>query len=239
VKLGFSIAACLLVAILALDDLLEREGTIFMRQPLSSKHSMMEKECVKCHDPWRGVNSMKCKGCHKQEMHMITTSKTHQKDCLECHSEHKGKTANLTVVSDEKCLECHQKEAEPPWAHSQKLKPGRSGVLLTHKTHFERGFAMENVCKTCHIPHTFRIRADISRPLKDIMYKHSTELKFRCPDCHEEVKSLGFSASGGALAPVKCTGCHEKRYVSVSCGYCHKFHNISLAEAMAGSLPPF
>ena len=200
---------------------------------------MMQKECVNCHDPWHGVSSMRCNGCHKQELHMISASNARQKDCLECHKEHKGESASLTVVSDEKCLDCHRKEGRNPWVHSLKLKPARSGVLLTHKTHFDRGFTMENVCKTCHLPHTFRLKGDISRPLKDIMYKHSTELKVRCPDCHEEITTSGFSATGGGLDPVKCADCHEKRFVSVSCGYCHKFHNISLIEAMTGSLPPF
>lgn len=238
-RLGFSIAAALLVAILALDNLLEREGTIFMSRPLSSKHKMLEKDCVKCHEPWKGVKSMKCKICHKQELHIMNTSKGPEKDCLECHTEHKGENAALTVIPDVKCLECHQTEGASAFRHSVKLKPARSGVLLTHRTHFTRGFVMENICKTCHIPHTFRIKQDISRPIKDIMYKHSIDLKFRCPDCHEDVQSEGFNATGGGLDPVKCSECHERRYVSVSCSYCHKFHNVSIMEAMTGSLPHF
>jgi hypothetical protein len=235
-RLILSVMASAAVVAWAVADLAQNQGVIFMRQPLSSKHKMMERDCSQCHPPWRNVTSSVCKNCHKREKHIKDAAKGDERDCLECHREHMGVRTSLTAVSDVRCLECHNKEPGAVWSHKRKLAPARVGVLLTHKVHFDRGIALENLCKVCHPPGTFRLRADSARPVKDVMYKHVVGMKLRCPQCHGAVKTEGFSASGGGLDPAKCSGCHEKRFVSVSCGYCHKFHHVSPAEMIKAPL---
>lgn len=233
-RLALSIAAALTVLVVALDDMVVGEGTIFMSRPLSFKHKSMERECVKCHEPWRGVRSESCKACHKKEIHIKDATKGQERDCLECHREHKGEQASLTVVLDSKCLQCHNKDGNMSWTH-KKGKPARGGVLLTHKVHFDRGLCLENLCRVCHTPDTFRWKGDNNRPVKDIMYRHTVEMRLQCMDCHDEVKTEGFSASGGGVNPNKCANCHRKRFVSVSCGYCHQFHHVAANEIVTAA----
>ena len=225
------------MALWAAVDLQQNQGEIFMRQPLSSKHKMMQGDCYKCHQPWRNVTNEACKNCHRPEKHVKNPAKGSEMDCLKCHREHNGEKATLTAAPESRCLECHNKDKSSPWAHGKNLVSARSGVLLTHKTHFDRDYLMENVCKVCHLPGSFRLRPDSVRPLKDMMLKHAARMRIPCHMCHEEIMAEGFSASGGALNPEKCIGCHRGRLVSVTCGYCHKFHNLSPVEMRSASHP--
>lgn len=107
----------------------------FMIQPgtLISEHSEIETKCFSCHTPFKGVSSEKCFSCHKideigiksTEGLPITNENTdvsfhqelNEKDCLSCHTDHKGIMAfrpvnqfshNLLMQSSaNKCNSCH------------------------------------------------------------------------------------------------------------------------------------
>lgn len=83
---------------------------------LSSAHQSIA-DCETCHIPWRGVSEQACLQCHYfgDATHLKPQIRFHaaEKNCLDCHSEHRGATADIarvdhTIFNGElSCTRCH------------------------------------------------------------------------------------------------------------------------------------
>ena len=126
------IASVIILAALALTfpDVLLDPGT------LMKGHQKLQKDCLSCHTPFRGVTSLQCITCHKQEAIGIKnvagaflpkdSSKVdfHKglsaNSCVDCHTDHKGadaakaiktfKHASLTASLQKNCTACHKNQ---------------------------------------------------------------------------------------------------------------------------------
>ncbi|MCF6154261.1 MAG: hypothetical protein E3K36_03195 [Candidatus Brocadia sp.] len=193
------------------------------------------KNCRQCHMPFQGAVSSLCmtSDCHTVERLSQLSSKSLSdlhisyvnKDCLDCHTEHKGIAGKITKAFDHKtlaltilneCAACHNEDY-------QRSHPNK--------------FDMD--CKTCHISTT---------GWKIISFNHIAILgKMPCINCHpmpgdkkhqqypatcetchtmEDWKKVRFHHD--ALVPTQtCVECHKKpkdnlhETVSEDCRTCH------------------
>ena len=211
-----------------------------MRDHLSSKHHTMEGNCTRCHTPWMGVKSESCLECHKKKTgHIKAERRLDEQECATCHKEHGGEEKNLAYAPDKACIGCHESSLSlGEWEHKREMASGRNGVLMTHKTHFDRGTYKEKICLGCHYNDTLRMNFTIVRHTKDVMLDHTGKKGQKCDECHLPVKQSGFTATGGGHDPSLCVACHNKKLVSVKCVYCHIYHSWVMPERAPIKPPP-
>lgn len=197
--------------------------------PLARGHQDLDNPdgCKKCHVVGAGVTNEKCRDCHKA----VRKSGLHrgfgQKKCVSCHSDHKGRAANISdwgavggrrgfehgktkfeltgVHQDVACTKCHLK----------KLRSGRTSFM-----------GLDATCLGCHgNTHKFS----------------SKDLLGKCIDCHGEggrrrdlrSKDLFFDhekraglALEGKHGQAKCVACHKRGKMSMrfkrTCANCHR-----------------
>ena len=70
--------------------------------PLSAAHATLEEDCAACHTPIAGAQPDKCVLCHANAEAILkrppTAFHAHIQSCNECHLEHRGRAAPLTVM---------------------------------------------------------------------------------------------------------------------------------------------
>lgn len=193
------------------------------------------KHCKRCHIPFRGPASRLCmvSDCHTTDRLSQLTNKPLTdlhisyitKDCLDCHTEHKGLTGKITKLFDHntlainilnECAACHI-------ADYQKFHPDKYSTD----------------CKSCHIStegwkiisfdHTTisgKINCVSCHPLpKDNKHQQYPET---CETCHttDDWQKVHFSHDAVILTQT-CAGCHTKpkdnvhETVSEDCRTCH------------------
>ena len=117
------------VALLAffLIDALVGGGRFITNGPLSSSHAGFEDDCGNCHfGPGREVSDERCSTCHEKfgdelgiythDAHYVYRSddfrrlvpSPDERPCFACHTEHEGRNADITRISDSHCLTCHE-----------------------------------------------------------------------------------------------------------------------------------
>src|SRR5439155_18058896 len=91
------------------------------------------------------------------------TVDSHELSCQSCHTEHHGKQADLTRLSDRQCQSCHSlqfssfSKGHPPF-HNYPFKR-RTRIIFDHLDHIETQFREEKfaskaptACTDCHLP---------------------------------------------------------------------------------------
>jgi len=192
---------------------------VLMPGELIEGHAKYEHDCNSCHQRFdKGAQTRLCLACHKDIARDVASKarlhgKMDEKNCRICHTEHKGRAANIAPLekkkfdhtrTDFKLLGAH-KEAKCESCHQPKLKYRQAPKL----------------CNECH--------------KKDDQEKgHKGHLGTKCENCHNEKKwtetrfdheKTKFSLLGGKHADVKCKDCHEdKTYqkTPLTCNGCHK-----------------
>ena len=181
-------------------------------------HAKLESDCANCHKPYdKAAQSGLCKDCHKEirkdieQKHGFHGLMQEEKPCKECHTEHKGRDANISKLSTIN------------FDHSStgfELK----GAHLNSKV----------LCKDCHSP----LKKYRDAPTKCIgchqkADKHKGSFGTECENCHEEKswKTIHFDHSKskfpllGKHADVKCEKCHPNnkfKDTPMLCVECHK-----------------
>lgn len=137
---------------------------------LSSGHAVFEKKCESCHDIGHGVVDALCSNCHEKtsvytvydfEAHYLYRSNDAQRvspaarqeyadrelPCSSCHIEHRGKEADLKLVSDRKCVTCHEfgsfNKNHPEFEFARTNRPDDANLLMTHIRH--TGFVLSEL----------------------------------------------------------------------------------------------
>jgi hypothetical protein len=193
-------------------------GDILSPGQLIQGHAKVEGECAKCHKRFdKAAQNTLCKDCHKDIAKDITEMRgfhgrlKEQKDCKECHTDHKGRDAKIVIFSSAK------------FDHAQtnfQLKGGH----LNDKVQ----------CKDCHLAaKKFREAPSVCISCHKKDDKHKGGLGKDCANCHEEKdwKTTRFDHGKtdfkllGKHAEVKCKECHidEKfKDTAKQCNACHK-----------------
>lgn len=148
--------------------------------PLSSYHATFEKDCSSCHEKFQSVTNANCSVCHEKagDKLGIYTFAAHQvyrsselkrvkspheeQACVLCHQEHMGREAQITNVTDEQCLACHEfgsfNQKHPQFEFAVKHAADDSTLKFTHIRHVqevvkrEKLVDVERACLYCHNP---------------------------------------------------------------------------------------
>ncbi|MDI1355124.1 MAG: cytochrome c3 family protein [bacterium] len=202
-------------------------------------HQDLNDKCLKCHQPFRGINNDKCILCHKlSEIGKDTTG-----DLLKKEGQ-KRKILFHQGLSDQSCSSCHtdHKGALPQGSQARFDHTFLSGEVI-------------NTCSTCHQKPGDKIHAQISSTCKGC---HNTEgwknaVKFdhaqlegvdrnNCTSCHLQPKDKmhqQFSpicSSCHSVQSWKSTGTFNHDMITgadkTNCSGCHQKPNDSFHGAM-------
>jgi len=181
-------------------------------------HMKYEGDCDNCHKPYdKSAQSGLCKDCHKDVSKDISEKRGYhglfkdEKECKECHTEHKGRDARIAKLS------------------TVKFDHASTGYLL-------KGAHLNGkvLCKDCHSPQKkYRQAPTKCQGCHEKADKHKGGLGPECVNCHEEKdwKTTHFDHSKtkfellGKHVDVKCKKCHiNEKYkdTPVLCNDCHK-----------------
>jgi hypothetical protein len=173
-------AVAILLAVLAGSRIL-RHGSFFSQGPLSSSHANFEQDCASCHAAKeRVVTDARCSVCHEKYgdelgiysfgAHYVYLSDDFRRlvpdgregPCFSCHVEHAGRDADITAVTDAKCLICHDfgsfDTGHPQFDFAARHVPDNSGLRFPHVHHVrevmkaEKLEDIERSCLYCHNP---------------------------------------------------------------------------------------
>jgi hypothetical protein len=192
---------------------------LLMPGELSKAHAKLEPTCDSCHKALsKEAQTRLCLDCHKPVAADIATSRGfHGKnpaagsaECRSCHTEHKGRTADIVQFDRETfdhkltnfalagrhaaatCASCH--------AAGKKFREASSGCADCHRAVSPHKGETGDACQTCHVEAGWK-------QLKP--FDHS-KTKFPLTGAHQEAG---------------CKSCHAgERYknVSTQCADCHK-----------------
>ena len=209
-------AAVFLIA--SLDAHADTSNDLLSPGKLIEGHAKFDSDCAKCHKPYdKPAQVGLCNDCHKEiakdfaeKIHFHGLMKE-QKECRECHTEHKGRDANISKLN------------------------------LKEFDHASTGFILKGghlnpkvLCKDCHPPQKkFRQAPTKCFGCHERDDKHKGSLGQDCVNCHEEKdwKTTHFDHSKthfpltGKHIDVKCKECHLKepyKDTPMQCVACHK-----------------
>jgi hypothetical protein len=196
------------------------DNRMYMNGELSMKHSLLEKNCEKCHTPWNGVSDESCVSCHKNKEHLADKDSAkgkvfHEKQvtCLTCHNEHRGKRHDLKVVEIAACDGCHE---DHKIKETKKEAAAKGAIFFPHQLHLENDVFAAKSCALCH--------------LKSENGERFVKAKFEetCIMCHELVKH-GKDAEDKKMCPTchlhdKYDSVHKREPVITKALFSHKNH---------------
>jgi hypothetical protein len=195
--------------------------SLLMPGKVISGHAKLEAKCEECHVKFdKDAQNRLCKDCHKEVKADVLNKKgfhgrlDSEKDCKECHTDHKGRDAKIVLLDINKFD--HDKTDYPlRGAHQNKDKVKCKDCHKPEKKYREAPSA----CNDCH--------------LKDD--KHKGSLGKECENCHKETnwKEAKFDHSktkfalAGKHVDVTCKKCHAShpasyKGASMECVSCHR-----------------
>ncbi|RME15079.1 MAG: hypothetical protein D6797_07435 [Bdellovibrio sp.] len=206
--------------------------------PLIEGHKKLEKTgCLECHSASKGVVNSKCLKCHKEIKKYVDLKKglhgRTNKDCKECHSDHKGRKFDSTKVDKKtfdhsitgfrlkgkhgkiKCIKCHTQKRTKKFIrpHDIRFFGSSTSCKSCHKKddlHFFVGKWKKKDCGDCHNELSWRKNTRFDH-FKETNYrligKHA---KLRCKDCHKVDKRRKWARyTWPHLKQSKCLSCHK------------------------------
>lgn len=197
---------CLGVALWLAASFLFGGGRTVAPGPVVSGHANFETACASCHEGFRSAAAERCLACHGRvgagpEEYAYATHYAYRRasgagpgdrpaaeverreaPCAECHREHRGREAALTVVPDALCTSCHPygsfAEGHPEFAFARDALPDDPNLSFPHRLHVAevtRRLGLDDplrACLRCHEPDE---RGEGFRPL---------DFDRHCDACH-------------------------------------------------------
>lgn len=163
----------------------------YLPGPVAQAHATFGDRCEKCHDQFKSVRNDACLKCHETRMHSEFEMRTPR--CAECHVEHRGVHAFLTM-SNTSCVDCHQHlltkrspptiqpeiptfAAHPPFVALREGQTDRAAVRFNHHIHLTSDkIAKADTlhCASCHKPNG---AGTLMRPIR---------FEPHCKRCHKQ-----------------------------------------------------
>jgi len=168
-----------------------------------------EEGCATCHKPhasdaggwmqasWSPASlSQSCESCHAfngpasaPHNEQFKTAGAHRKtECTMCHTEHKGRDAKITQLSDSQCSACHEKQFKSfsqghPGFSKDFPSRRRTAIAFDHTSHLSKHFqkqgyldrAPKEKCIACH---------DTSKAARNVPVRPFEESRAQC---HEDL----------------------------------------------------
>ncbi len=184
-------------------------GQLISPGPLSAPHAKLEgaENCEKCHEQRKRVSATRCLACHEPVAKRIAARKgVHRNvkdDCVSCHVEHMGRSAELRPFDVKKFD--HRAETGFPL-------DGKHAPLACRQCHKTRSFLGSSAdCASCH---------------RD---PHKGRLGIACTKCHSP--AVGFKESSKAFDHSTTAFALDGAHRSLACGKCHKSGTYDDLEA--------
>ena len=138
---------------------------------VAAAHSGIDSRCAQCHQPAKAATDLRCERCHDpidsrrfgSPAHAVLggggawpSSHTAAVDCVACHTEHGGRTRDLTRVADERCGSCHAFSSfrrHPEFALVKAKREPDAGLDFSHEIHLREVAKIgADRCQACHQP---------------------------------------------------------------------------------------
>jgi len=203
-----SLAVGLALGILLVVAAFSGSHSVASPGPVWRGHSNFETTCASCHTP--RVVDARCERCHDPsgttryenaghvwfaKRDAAAVRKAAILDCVECHTDHRGRSFDISPPDDRECRRCHfsSLSKHPEFALLKAGAQKEEGMQFSHKKHLKRvRDAKLDECASCHEPTSDR------RTYRPINFDQ------HCASCHLKGGSLGptdaFSA-GAAVLP--------------------------------------
>lgn len=209
--------------------------TLVMPGKISEAHAKIEKECKKCHLPFkRTEQSGLCMDCHKDTAKDVKTKRgfhgvspdVNGKECKSCHAEHKGREAKIAVFDQKKFNHSHtgfavdnahaKIECDSCHKSGKKFREVTSTCVSCHNKDDKHKNSLGEKCEACHNDVSWKeAKFDHSKTRFALTGKHNTA---KCDTCHANNRYKD--------TPRTCLACHKKddthkgRY-GQKCETCH------------------
>lgn len=196
--------------------------TALMPGQVIEGHAKWEDDCTKCHKRFdKAAQTQLCLDCHKDVRKDVEQKQgshgrfKEQRECKECHTEHKGRAENIAPITDQtfdhertdfplKAAHADPKKSECKSCHKPKAKyrDAPSDCYACHKKDDTHKGNLGSACSDCHTERNWKdtvgkFNHDKTRyPLRG---KH-TDVK--CADCHANERYKN--------TPMDCYSCHKK-----------------------------
>jgi hypothetical protein len=209
-----------LLLILASTALADTVETALMPGQVIEGHAKWEEDCTRCHKRFdKAAQTQLCQDCHKDVRGDIVQKQgfhgrmKEQRECKECHTEHKGRTENIAPINEQtfdhlktdfalrgahanarkvECKACHKPKA--------KYRETPSTCYACHKKDDKHKGRAGESCTACHNDNTWQeIRFDHSKTKYPLRGKHG---EVACKECHAEDRYKN--------TPTDCYSCHKK-----------------------------
>jgi hypothetical protein len=212
--------------------------TALMPGEVIQGHAKLEANCEECHVRFdKEAQTRLCSDCHKEvkadiQKHEGFHGRLGGKECRECHTEHKGRDANIAMFDIKtfdhaktgfpllgahqkqdkvKCKSCHEAK--------KKYREAPSTCNECHRKDDKHKGGLGTDCKSCHNENNW----------KETKFDHSLEkTRFALLGKHAEVKCDKCHADPGHYkgAPHECVACHlkadkHKGQYGKKCETCH------------------
>jgi hypothetical protein len=209
--------------------------------PLMKGHQDLEHgDCLKCHDAGQGVPNERCLSCHTAIGKSIKEgdsfhSGNSSKPCISCHSDHKGRSYDSTVVNTSsfdhaktgftlkgahakvKCASCHTETRSGKATRKGETRffGGRDESCIgCHKKedpHRFPGKLAGKECSTCHSETSWK-GATFDHQRETGYALVGNHAKQACSKCHTgwDTRSVKYTFPG--LSTQKCLTCHKDHH---------------------------
>jgi hypothetical protein len=219
-KIAYTFSVFIALIMLVLNVQAESLESLMMPGKVIEGHVKWEESCQKCHKKFDKLGQTAlCKDCHEDIHKDITTKKGFhgkidpKKQCNQCHTEHKGRTADIAPINENtfkhadtdfalkgahaetkvKCKDCHES--------NKKYREAPSACNACHKKDDEHKGTLGTKCESCHVEKDWKDTAlfDHNQSKFALEGKH---IDVKCNDCHLNKKYRE--------TPKLCESCHQK-----------------------------
>ncbi|MDT8318691.1 MAG: cytochrome c3 family protein [bacterium] len=194
---------------------------------VTEKHSKLR--CSDCHAPFKRAPSESCSvsNCHivgktgKKDAVKDLHNRVKGRDCLVCHTDHKGLKGKITIAFDHRdlpqkvrCADCHITDGEK--AHKDKYGDQCQACHTTKNwkaVTFSHEKVTQTACVDCHRPDDDKAHKGKygdkcqschgTKDWKKVSFSHENVTQTACVDCHKGPKDELHLSSGD-----DCKACH-------------------------------
>jgi hypothetical protein len=141
--------------------------------PLSGAHAFLEKNCVACHTPGKGVEAASCIACHAANTELLSLPRTafHARisTCTPCHLEHQGLRRRPTAMDHE--VLARARETHPNVSPEEAILD----CARCHATQDPHAGLFGQDCARCHATAGWALAE----------FRHPSPRSTQCAQCHQ------------------------------------------------------
>jgi len=212
--------------------------TALMPGQVIEGHAKWEEDCTKCHKRFdKAAQITLCQDCHKDVRKDVEQKQgshgrfKEQRDCKECHTDHKGRTENIAPITEQtfdhertdfplKGAHANAKKVECKACHKSKAKyrDAPSDCYACHKKDDKHKGNLGLACADCHTERNWKDTASKFNHDKTRYSLRGKHAGIKCEDCHANERYKN--------TPMDCYSCHKKDdkhkgQEGTKCGECH------------------